>query len=205
MINRESLSSHTFDVELLGDCDVVLDELSSRLGWRVPLDGSVPLEETIVPPAAKRTEVDLRVPLKAAVMSRHPQETSVPTQEDEAEEEKKKKATEEEEKSVESSKTTIETPSDLQSTTVAESASSVEVPKATAVEPAGPNDATTVTTTKSDGKVGSQPSGDSTGTGGESSPIDVDRLVDSDDFETDFHLAKFLQGLLFASLLPLFT
>nr|VZI36051.1 unnamed protein product [Spirometra erinaceieuropaei] len=31
LINRESLSSHTFDVELLGDCDVVLDELCSRL------------------------------------------------------------------------------------------------------------------------------------------------------------------------------
>lgn len=32
LINRESLD-HTFDIELLGDCDLILAELSHRLGW----------------------------------------------------------------------------------------------------------------------------------------------------------------------------
>ncbi|VDL98664.1 unnamed protein product [Schistocephalus solidus] len=227
LINRESLSSHTFDVELLGDCDVVLDELCSRLGWRVVQDSSVPLEETIVPPAAKRTEVDLRVPLKAAVLSRHKPETSVPTQEDET-------AAKEEEKQEKVAPTAT---SDPQLAAVAEPARSVEVTKATVLAPAGPTGdyesalrlvsppteavsetetrvvpteavsaeilptgGATPMTTKSvtaDGKACPHPSGDGKGTGGESSPIDVDRLVDAEDLETDFHLAKFLQGLFF--------
>nr|VZI46677.1 unnamed protein product [Spirometra erinaceieuropaei] len=226
LINRESLSSHTFDVELLGDCDVVLDELCSRLGWRVPQDISVPLEETVVPPASKRTEVDLRVPLKAAVMSRHQQQTSVLTQK------------EVEEEDVESTKATIEL-SDPQST---EPACDVKATKATVLEPAGPtgdydstlttvsapaeevseiktqllstgavsvevlpDESATPMTAKSvteSAKMCSQPSGDNTGTGEESSPIDVDRLVDADDLETDFHLAKFLQENTFTRIPP---
>ncbi|BHF69721.1 NAD-dependent protein deacetylase sirtuin-1 [Sparganum proliferum] len=222
LINRESLSSHTFDVELLGDCDVVLDELCSRLGWRVPQDSSVPLEETVVPPASKRTEVDLRVPLKAAVMSRHQPQTSVHTQK------------EVEGEDVESTKATIEL-SDPQST---EPACDVTATKATVLEPAGPtgdhdstlktvslpveevsetktrplsteavsvevlpDESATLMTTESR-KMCSQPSGDNRGTGGESSPIDVDRLVDADDLETDFHLAKFLQENTFTRIPP---
>lgn len=53
MINRESLKHVTFDVELLGDCDVIIKELCNRLGWDVaPSDGPVaPLTElTSLPP-----------------------------------------------------------------------------------------------------------------------------------------------------------
>ncbi|KAF6778212.1 hypothetical protein AHF37_02571 [Paragonimus kellicotti] len=36
LINREPLSNHDFDVELLGDCDVIVHELCLRLGWNLP-------------------------------------------------------------------------------------------------------------------------------------------------------------------------
>nr|CAH8874940.1 unnamed protein product [Trichobilharzia regenti] len=36
LINREPLSNHDFDVELLGDCDVIVSELCHRLGWEIP-------------------------------------------------------------------------------------------------------------------------------------------------------------------------
>ncbi|VDP70100.1 unnamed protein product [Echinostoma caproni] len=35
LINREPLSNHDFDVELLGDCDVIVSELCTRLGWEL--------------------------------------------------------------------------------------------------------------------------------------------------------------------------
>ncbi|CAL8097169.1 unnamed protein product [Calicophoron daubneyi] len=35
LINREPLSNHDFDVELLGDCDVIIGDLCTRLGWDV--------------------------------------------------------------------------------------------------------------------------------------------------------------------------
>ncbi|CAH8662571.1 unnamed protein product [Dicrocoelium dendriticum] len=35
LINREPLSNHDFDVELLGDCDVIVTELCARLGWEL--------------------------------------------------------------------------------------------------------------------------------------------------------------------------
>lgn len=38
LINRESLKHVTFDVELLGDCDVIIKELCYRLGWNVTPD-----------------------------------------------------------------------------------------------------------------------------------------------------------------------
>ena len=40
LINREPLRHMTFDVELLGDCDVVISELCQRLGgsWNSLLD-----------------------------------------------------------------------------------------------------------------------------------------------------------------------
>lgn len=40
LINREPLRHMTFDVELLGDCDVIISELCQRLGgaWK-SLDG----------------------------------------------------------------------------------------------------------------------------------------------------------------------
>ena len=42
LINREPLRHMTFDVELLGDCDVIISELCQRLGgdWNSLLDGS---------------------------------------------------------------------------------------------------------------------------------------------------------------------
>ena len=42
LINREPLRHMTFDVELLGDCDVIISELCQRLGgdWKSLLDGS---------------------------------------------------------------------------------------------------------------------------------------------------------------------
>ena len=40
LINREPLPHLNFDVELLGDCDVIVSELCSRLGWTLPEVGS---------------------------------------------------------------------------------------------------------------------------------------------------------------------
>jgi NAD-dependent deacetylase sirtuin 1 len=42
LINREPLRHMTFDVELLGDCDVIVTELCKRLGgkWTSLLEGS---------------------------------------------------------------------------------------------------------------------------------------------------------------------
>jgi len=41
LINREPLRHMTFDIELLGDCDVIVSELCQRLGgdWNNLLDG----------------------------------------------------------------------------------------------------------------------------------------------------------------------
>ena len=41
LINREPLRHMTFDVELLGDCDVIISELCQRLGgdWKSLSDG----------------------------------------------------------------------------------------------------------------------------------------------------------------------
>lgn len=44
LINRESLKHVTFDVELLGDCDVIIKELCNRLGWDLS-----PNEEPVAP------------------------------------------------------------------------------------------------------------------------------------------------------------
>lgn len=35
LINREPLSNHNFDVELLGNCDTIVSELCLRLGWEL--------------------------------------------------------------------------------------------------------------------------------------------------------------------------
>ncbi|CAH8648555.1 unnamed protein product [Schistosoma intercalatum] len=46
LINREPLSNHDFDVELLGDCDIIVSELCHRLGWEVSgLSDYTPLTE----------------------------------------------------------------------------------------------------------------------------------------------------------------
>lgn len=44
LINREPLKHVTFDVELLGDCDVIIQELCHRLGWEV-MDGQPALTQ----------------------------------------------------------------------------------------------------------------------------------------------------------------
>ncbi|TGZ61039.1 hypothetical protein CRM22_008189 [Opisthorchis felineus] len=36
LINREPLTNHDFDVELLGDCDVIVNELCLQLNWNLP-------------------------------------------------------------------------------------------------------------------------------------------------------------------------
>lgn len=47
LINREPLRHKTFDVELLGDCDVIISELCQRLGgsWNSLNDFKVPYVE----------------------------------------------------------------------------------------------------------------------------------------------------------------
>ncbi|KAM7305220.1 NAD-dependent protein deacetylase sirtuin-1 [Ixodes scapularis] len=45
LINREPLKHVTFDVELLGDCDVIIHELCHRLGWEVTPDGQPALTQ----------------------------------------------------------------------------------------------------------------------------------------------------------------
>ncbi|XP_018644198.1 chromatin regulatory protein sir2, putative [Schistosoma mansoni] len=61
LINREPLSNHDFDVELLGDCDVIVSELCHRLGWEVSgLSDYTPLTEIPLNSLKNTTE-----PLKA--------------------------------------------------------------------------------------------------------------------------------------------
>ncbi|KAL5107436.1 NAD-dependent protein deacetylase sirtuin-1 [Taenia crassiceps] len=71
LINRESLSNHNFDTELLGDCDVILEHLCRQLGWNVDEDSdgaSSALQDTAPP-----TKVDVSVPLSAAVAALSPE------------------------------------------------------------------------------------------------------------------------------------
>eukprot|EP00108_Taenia_solium_P002561 TsM_000843700 transcript=TsM_000843700 gene=TsM_000843700 len=71
LINRESLSNHNFDTELLGDCDVILELLCRQLGWSVDEDAdgaSSALQDTASP-----TKVDVSVPLSAAVAALSPE------------------------------------------------------------------------------------------------------------------------------------
>ncbi|KAM7542681.1 hypothetical protein Aperf_G00000002390 [Anoplocephala perfoliata] len=60
LINREPIRNYKFDVELIGDCDIILRHLCKELGW----DISESTEGTTVSPL---TEVDLAVPLRAAL------------------------------------------------------------------------------------------------------------------------------------------
>ncbi|KAM7542406.1 hypothetical protein Aperf_G00000002379 [Anoplocephala perfoliata] len=67
LINRELLSNHRFDVELLGDCDTIIEHLCNVLGWNVDSDcdsDSASQEKTAGRPL---TQVDLIVPLKAGL------------------------------------------------------------------------------------------------------------------------------------------
>ena len=45
LINREPLPHQTFDIELLGDCDVIVDELARRLDWSNGLSTTAPLRQ----------------------------------------------------------------------------------------------------------------------------------------------------------------
>ena len=36
LINRERIRHHSLDVELLGDCDLIIEEICRRLGWQLP-------------------------------------------------------------------------------------------------------------------------------------------------------------------------
>uniref|UniRef100_A0A0R3WZJ1 Deacetylase sirtuin-type domain-containing protein n=1 Tax=Hydatigena taeniaeformis TaxID=6205 RepID=A0A0R3WZJ1_HYDTA len=65
LINRESLSHHNFDTELLGDCDVILQYLCRQLGWNVDEDSDV--ASSAPQDTSSPTKVDVTVPLSAAV------------------------------------------------------------------------------------------------------------------------------------------
>ncbi|KAG8184603.1 hypothetical protein JTE90_005217 [Oedothorax gibbosus] len=57
LINREPLNHLTFDIELLGDCDVILGELARRLKseWTIEEDiVGAPLREIRIPPASSK-------------------------------------------------------------------------------------------------------------------------------------------------------
>ncbi|CAN7993704.1 unnamed protein product [Ixodes hexagonus] len=55
LINREPLKHVTFDVELLGDCDVIIQELCHRLGWEVTPDSQPALTELSSLPSLKES------------------------------------------------------------------------------------------------------------------------------------------------------
>ena len=52
LINRESLLSHTFNVELLGRCDTIVAELAARLQWslQTPQETSLISDLISMPP-----------------------------------------------------------------------------------------------------------------------------------------------------------
>ncbi|XP_077504571.1 sirtuin 1 isoform X1 [Amblyomma americanum] len=68
LINRESLKHVTFDVELLGDCDVIIKELCNRLGWDVDSD------EEPVAPLTELTSLPPQVSAKSVSEIREPAE-----------------------------------------------------------------------------------------------------------------------------------
>lgn len=57
LINREPLKHVTFDVELLGDCDVIIHELCHRLGWEVTPDGQPALTQLDSLPSSRDSPV----------------------------------------------------------------------------------------------------------------------------------------------------
>ena len=59
LINREPLRHMTFDVELLGDCDVIISELCQRLGgsWNSLNDFKIPCVERGLSSPEERPEV----------------------------------------------------------------------------------------------------------------------------------------------------
>ncbi|KAH9280153.1 NAD-dependent protein deacetylase sirtuin-1 [Echinococcus granulosus] len=65
LINRESLSNHNFDTELLGDCDVILEHLCRQLEWSVDEDSNG--APSVVQATASLTKVNVSIPLSAAV------------------------------------------------------------------------------------------------------------------------------------------
>ncbi|VDO04480.1 unnamed protein product [Rodentolepis nana] len=68
LINREPLSNHQFDVELLGECDVIVEYLCKQLGWDVDMDdASVESVPEGTPVKENLKQVDLLVPMKAAL------------------------------------------------------------------------------------------------------------------------------------------
>ncbi|KAL3193677.1 hypothetical protein MRX96_017019 [Rhipicephalus microplus] len=83
LINRESLKHVTFDVELLGDCDVIIKELCNRLGWDVALsDGPVaPLTEvTSLPPqVSNRPSSEMKAPAESSGTTASDENGNTPT------------------------------------------------------------------------------------------------------------------------------
>lgn len=63
LINREPLRHMTFDVELLGDCDVILAELCKRLGdgWTDILQGAepCPVDVSLYPSSSSNAETSI--------------------------------------------------------------------------------------------------------------------------------------------------
>ncbi|XP_037521143.1 NAD-dependent protein deacetylase sirtuin-1 isoform X1 [Rhipicephalus sanguineus] len=83
LINRESLKHVTFDVELLGDCDVIIKELCNRLGWDVaPSDGPVaPLTElTSLPPqVSNKSSSEVKAPAEQSGTTASDENGNTPT------------------------------------------------------------------------------------------------------------------------------
>ena len=58
LINKEPLTSHMFDVELLGDCDDIVTELCKELGWNETISsGQLPFKETSIYDLKKEIEI----------------------------------------------------------------------------------------------------------------------------------------------------
>lgn len=77
LINREPLRHMTFDVELLGDCDVILAHLCERLGspWRNVL------QDFKVPPVDSRLLCNIETPPPEYLHNESPIERKIGTDE----------------------------------------------------------------------------------------------------------------------------
>lgn len=81
LINREPLRHMTFDVELLGDCDVIISELCQRLGgaWNSLRDNlEIPcVERCVTSPEKANTTTEENPQVESVELGRQPDSDQV--------------------------------------------------------------------------------------------------------------------------------
>merc|ERR1712012_1544333 len=96
LINREPLPHCTFDVELLGDCDTIVNQICLGEGWEKPVHGPKLQQKTGLPDAyvIAKTELEIEEKEKEEERERRRQERREKRKEEEKVKAEKEKTTE---------------------------------------------------------------------------------------------------------------